>query len=271
MKKSFSTLGCADYTLEEVLVLCRNYRYSGLEIRGLSGVMDNRKIPEFLPENIEKTADMIKKSGIVPVVLGTSCKFHDRVLHKDNLEEGVASAAIASKIGCKYIRVFGNNAKPDLDTAAKAVADGIGVLCEKTEKVGVGVLLEVHGDFNTIENLIPVTEQLKDINNFGLIWDVYHTEKTGVCDWESFWEEFRPLIKHVHLKDGRNFVNKTESANTLCLPGEGEMPLVPIMQLLMADGFDGFVSLEWERKWHPELPPIEQALEAYSRVWAMAE
>lgn len=269
MKKCFSTLGCTDYPLERVIALCRENGIEGVEIRGLSSVMDNEKIPEFQPDNIGRTAELLGEAGIVPAVIGTSCKFHDRAYHTDNIEEGIASAKIAAALGCGYIRVFGNSAKPDLPTAARAVTDGIGALCGVVEKYGVTVLLEVHGDFNTIENLLPVTERLKSVGNFGLIWDVFHTEKTGICGWEDFWEVFSPLVRHVHVKDGRE-LGKAGRNPLLCLPGEGEMPLVPIIRMLDSEGFDGFVSLEWERKWHPELPPIEDALKAYGRVCGLS-
>ena len=35
---------------------------------------------------------------------------------------------------------------------------------------------------------------------------------------------------------------------------------------MLEDGYDGFFSLEWEKKWHPELPPVEDALERYVRL-----
>jgi len=31
-------------------------------------------------------------------------------------------------------------------------------------------------------------------------------------------------------------------------------------------GYEGYFSLEWEKKWHPELPVIEDALDALVEV-----
>ena len=44
------------------------------------------------------------------------------------------------------------------------------------------------------------------------------------------------------------------------MPGEGNIPILPIVRQLLTDGYDGYFSLEWERKWHPELPDIGLAL-----------
>ena len=35
------------------------------------------------------------------------------------------------------------------------------------------------------------------------------------------------------------------------------------MEKLLSDGYKGAFSLEWEKKWHPELPPVETALERF--------
>jgi hypothetical protein len=52
------------------------------------------------------------------------------------------------------------------------------------------------------------------------------------------------------------------------LPGEGEFPMASLRAILQAE-FYGTVSLEWEKLWHPYLPPLENALTAASehRWW----
>ena len=47
------------------------------------------------------------------------------------------------------------------------------------------------------------------------------------------------------------------------LNGEGEIPLAEILGLLRRQGFDGWLSYEWEKKWHPELASAEVALPHY--------
>ena len=54
---------------------------------------------------------------------------------------------------------------------------------------------------------------------------------------------------------------------TYVLPGEGEFPTGPIMELLGKE-YAGVVSLEWEKLWHPYLPPLDEALvTADERAW----
>ena len=122
----------------------------------------------------------------------------------------------------------------------------------------VDVLLEVHGDFNTVEALAPILDGMKEYSNFGLIWDIAHTHRPYGENWEIFYEFARPYIKHVHIKD------YSKEENALTLIGEGEVPILPIVDRLLSDGYDGCFSLEWEKKWHPELPEIEEGLNSFT-------
>jgi sugar phosphate isomerase/epimerase len=53
---------------------------------------------------------------------------------------------------------------------------------------------------------------------------------------------------------------------TYVIPGEGEMPLRDVLDLLRRDRFNGAASLEWEKMWHPYLSPLSSALEASRRL-----
>jgi sugar phosphate isomerase/epimerase len=42
------------------------------------------------------------------------------------------------------------------------------------------------------------------------------------------------------------------------------MPLPEVMSVLRRDGYNGAISLEWEKMWHPYLPDLSEALGAAS-------
>jgi fatty-acyl-CoA synthase len=46
----------------------------------------------------------------------------------------------------------------------------------------------------------------------------------------------------------------------LVLLGEGEVPVRDMLRALARRGYAGWVSVEWEKKWHPEIPDPEIAL-----------
>ena len=260
MKLCFSTLGCTDKSLCEILTLAEAYGIRALEIRGMDGIMDNRQIEALRAANCEQTLEMFARSNVTPWVLGTSCSFHHPDKCSAAVEEGKACIDIAERLGIPYIRVFGNNLIGDTEEERTAcltrVISGIQAVCDHASATSVTVLLEVHGDYNKIETLKPITDALSDRTHFGLIWDIAHTKAYG-DEWTMFYQTFKPYIRHIHIKD------YAMAAQKLVLPGEGDLPILPIAQTLLADGFDGCFSLEWEKKWHPELPEIEEALKAY--------
>ena len=254
MRICFSTLGCAERDLDGVLELAKKYNIDALEFRGLGDEMDNSKIVSFYPENREETLTKLKNSGVSPWVLGTSCVFHDETKYNDFIEEGRRSIDIAESLGFHAIRVFGNNIVGDEIECVKRVGEGVRALCEYAADKGVYILLETHGEFNTRERLVAVCEHCKEYENFGLLWDVCHTRVTYGKDWRDFCDEFLTYIRHVHLKDIAD--------GKLVMLGEGELPLYDMVNYLTEKGYDGYFSLEWEKKWHPELPCIEKALDA---------
>ncbi len=260
MKFCFSTLGCVDKTLEEAFALAREFELDGIEIRGTDGQIDNGKISRFNEENATKTKNIFAENKIAPIVLGTSCMFHSEEKYANSVQEGKNAVDIAQLIGFPYIRVFGNNITGDRQECFSRVIKGISELCDYAEDKNVSLLLEVHGDYNTVENLIPIISGLEKYKNFGIIWDVAHTHKIYGENWLSFYKEMKPYIVHVHVKDF------SDSKNALTLPGKGDIPILPILSQFKADGYDRYVSLEWEKKWHPELPEIEEALKCFVKL-----
>ena len=259
MKLCFSTLGCAERSLTDILALARAYRIPCLEFRGIGGVIDNREIPDFAPDRLAETRAALDRAGLTARVIGASASFHNPHERAESLAEAHTAVMIASALGAPYIRVFGNNTGEDPAAATQSVIEGLSLLAEDAAAHGVTALLETHGDFNRAETLSPILDALGDRAGFGLIWDVMHTYFATGRDFRPLYRLLRPCIRHVHFKDC--FPDRTQ-----VLPGKGDIPLCDIADRLRADAFEGCISLEWERKWHPELPPIEEALSAMAEV-----
>ncbi len=62
-------------------------------------------------------------------------------------------------------------------------------------------------------------------------------------------------LAHVQVKDPRRTP----------LLGEGEVPVRTILELLRRHGYR-WVAVEWEKKWHPEIPEPEVALPQHGAV-----
>ncbi len=254
MKICFSTLGCAERSLTEALTLARSFSVDALELRGLCGEVNVFKIAEFSPENRKMTKNIFREYNVSPLILGTSCMFHDEAKLENTLEEGFYAIDAASEIGFRGIRVFGDRIKGDECECIRRIADGVSALCQYASDKGTEVLLETHGDINNERRLSAVRELCSKYENFGFIWDVGNTWDTYAENWHDFCGSFGSLVRHVHLKD--------IASDTPVLPGKGDIPLRAMAEHLDMQGYSGYLSLEWEKKWHPELPAIEDALTA---------
>lgn len=262
-KLCFSTLGCTERSLCEVIALANKYRIKNLEIRGLSGVLDNAGIPYFADTEIEKTKALLSDNGIKVQVVGASASFDTREKHASALAEGMTAVRVAASLGAPYVRVFGNRIRGDMLDVCENVSDGISALCDSASDLGVTVLLEVHGDFNREETLAPILDKLSSVQNFGLIWDIAHSHTVYGENFARFYEFIRPHIRHVHVKDSGIC---DDGKRHLLLPGDGDIPIKDIIARMEADGYGGCYSLEWEKHWHKELMPIEDALDGFTRI-----
>ena len=255
MKLSFTTLGCPDWSFEKILDEGRNMGFTGIEVRGIDREMRADKIPLFFPENAEKTKAALHDKGITIVGFGTSVYFHNDENYENALEEGRLAIDVCERMGIPGIRVFGDTIEGDPSEIIEKVAKGLRILCEYAKDKSVKVLLEIHGNFNRLETVMPVVEKVKDCPAFGIIWDIEHSYKVYEENWPVFYEGIKPWICHTHFKDVKKVGDKFE----ICIPGDGVVPMDDIYRRLVADGYQGWYSLEWEKMWHPELPEPEVA------------
>ncbi|GER90228.1 hypothetical protein KDW_43900 [Dictyobacter vulcani] len=90
---------------------------------------------------------------------------------------------------------------------------------------------------------------------YGIASSVSH----GCEDARKYGQVLGSRVAHVHVKDARR--DQTEKSGwKLVLIGEGEVPVQAQLQSLYEHGYDGYVSVEWEKRWHPEIEEPEIAL-----------
>ena len=261
MKLAISTLGCPNWTFQQVLENFHAYGVQGIEVRGIDGKMEADDITWFAPDKQAETKALLKQYGLKIIGFGSSFSFHDAVKVAQVIEKAKKTIDILERMEIPAMRVFGNNI-PDPTKKAetvKRVADGICEVAAYGHQHGVDVNLEVHGDFNTADTLGPIVEAFKQTPGAGILWDIEHSDKTYGDNFMEFYAMIKPLLKHMHIKDYMR--KKADGAKdwTLVKVGDGEIPIVPILKQVIADGYDGYFSFEWEKKWHPEIDEPEIA------------
>jgi sugar phosphate isomerase/epimerase len=270
MKTSFSTLACPDWSLPEVLRAAATYGYDGVELRVISRELDLWNLPEFNSPSLAATRAVIQDHGLVIASMGSSACFHspDVQERERNLDSALRMAEIAAGLGAPSIRVFGDRIQPGRGRGQTIawIADSLTWLADKLKPAGVEVWLETHGDFASVADVSEIFVQL-DCAQVGIIWDPANAfDQNGESP--LILPQVSSHIRHVHLKD---LTRDAQGSTSYALIGEGEFPFDTMFASLAAIGFDGFVSFEWEKLWHPELAPPEVALPHFIKWWKSRE
>lgn len=262
---SFSTLGCPDWTLAQILDYASKHGYSGVEIRGIQRQLDLTQSPHFnSPQAIRATKKEFESKDIKIVGLGASAAMHyaaDAERTKA-LEEAKRFINLAQQTGCPYVRVFPDKLPPDQDRqeTLSRITDGLNYLGDYAEQRNVGVLMETHGDVVKVADLERVMNGVKK-KNVGLVWDIANMWMVTKESPAEVYPRLRKWIRHTHLKDLRFVDGKHEYT----LFGEGEVPAFEALDLLINDNYKGYFSFEWEKLWHPEIAPPEVAFEQFAK------
>ena len=260
MKLAFSTLGCPDWNFDRILEQAREMGYRAIEVRGIEGEMRADRMRPFLPKNRQRSVKQLQECGLEICSFGASASFGEE-RRAEALDDGRAAIDLCEQIGIPYVRVFGTKPKlvGSLCEQVKWTAFGARELCDYAGPRGVQILLEVHGWFQTAPRILEVAEQVGR-QNFGIVWDVEHSDEANGGDFLPFYRQVRPLIRHVHIKDHQRLPG---GDFRLCSVGQGDIPLREMLKQLRSDGYQGACSLEWEKKWHPELVEPEVAFPSY--------
>jgi sugar phosphate isomerase/epimerase len=129
----------------------------------------------------------------------------------------------------------------------------------------VQIGLETHDAFSRGAAAALVLDRLPSAS-LGAIWDVLHPLRHGEPI-AATWAALGSRLLHVHMKDGRPDPAAARPEDwALTLLGEGEVPGAAIVALLRDGGYSGYLSAEWEKKWHPELAEPEVALPQHAQV-----
>jgi len=265
-KLSFSTLGCPDWTLRQSIDFASKHGFSGLELRGIGKEMDLTKCEEFATvEARSRSMKWMKENNLSFSDLGSSCNLHiqDKLERMNNIDEGKRYIDLAAQIQCPHIRVFPNNLPKDQEKSRTIdlISEGLHELARHAEGSKVTVLMETHGDLIWADDILKVMQQATH-PHAALVWDIVNMWIETQEPSEDVYRKLKPYIRHTHIKDAR----KRDGKITYLFLGQGETPVMQSVDILAKDGYDGFFSFEWEKRWHPEIAEPEFAFADYAKV-----
>lgn len=253
--RAFSTLGCSGATLPEVVALAAEFGCTGVELRSAIDEVVHTGLPD--DHRAAMREDLLAAELQVLTIAS-----YVRICGQEEVDDDLAAhLRLAADLGAGGVRVFPGD--PDRDgsgelTPGELIAlDRLEPAAELAAGLGVSIFVELHDSHSAGARLArlmdAVDERLGDGHPVRVIWDAAHSWRAGESPAESV-ELLRPWIAYVQVKD-------TDSRDGFrpVFPGEGDYPVASLVDVLEPGWAQ---SLEWERKWHPELPPLAEALPA---------
>lgn len=262
MRLAFTTLACPTWTLEMAVDAARRYDYEGLELRLLDGEVLRSDLDE---EGRSRVTRLCRDAHLPIVCVDTSVRVAqpDPAARAREVRDGLAFLELAASWDAPMIRVFGGPPKGIAEEEARdAAVECLQPLAERGRELGVAVALETHDAFSSGATVAAVLRSTQP--GAGALWDTLHPFRVGESPAVTL-ELLGDRLLHVHVKDGRRPLGEGMDW-PLTLLGEGDVPVQAMIKSLAAAGYNGWLAVEWEKKWHPELAEPEIALPQHAEL-----
>jgi sugar phosphate isomerase/epimerase len=259
LRIAFSTLAFPETTLAEATSLGRSWGYDGVELRLIDGQLVNSSMAAGERLRVKQTIAAAR----LPIVAVDSSIL---LTAGDAGPEIRRFLELANDWESPLIRVYGGPLaeeprarRTQIETAAGVLQGAVPV----AERLGVAIAVETHDSFSA-SSVVAELLALVDSRWVGALWDSHHPHRVGERPSEVY-EHLGPRVLHLQVKDARRSEGH-KGGWQLVLLGEGEVPVREIIGLLAAGGYKGYISVEWEKYWHPEIEEPKIALPQHLKV-----
>ncbi len=249
MKIAFSTLGCPDFSWTDMYTMAKDLEFDGIEIRGLGADINAVTAPPFTEARLPETLKKLRTLRLEIPCLSSDCCLKDIEKAAENKKELLQYIELAQKLGTPYIRVLADrDVAPEGDVCDDDIISQLLELAPIAEAAGVTLLIETNGVYADTDRLRSLLEKIPS-DAVGALWDMHHPYRIMNEHPEQTVQNLGAYIKHVHIKDSV----VTDSGISYRMVGEGDLPLSDMLLALSSINYDGYVSLEWVKRWAPQL------------------
>ncbi|MET9645932.1 sugar phosphate isomerase/epimerase family protein [Streptomyces syringium] len=248
MKLAFSTLAVPGLPAEEVVRLAGAHGYDGVELRAHP---EEPVHPGIGAAERARVAGEFAEAGVRILAVAGYARVAAEAADEAVLGELEELIGLAGDLGAAYVRVFPGGGDLPAAEADALAARRLGAIAPLAADRDVRVLLETHDSHpraaDTARVLGPVGHP-----SVGAVWDVLHTWLGGEEPAVSF-PAIAPHLGYVQVKD----VASAQDPAPLAL-GSGVLPLGACVGELSRAGWDGWLSWEYEKRWHPHTADFAQ-------------
>ena len=256
MKLCFSTLASPDWNLQQIIDHAVSSGVQGIDFRGIGAEIDITRLAEFNEPQLDITLARLRGAGLEMPCLNTSVTLVSPSADRwqSMLDECARYAQLAEKTNTRYLRIFGGKVPKEMtrDEARTMAQRHLRQLVKITRPSGCQVILETHDDWTTSDQVLELLHEISP-EDAGVLWDMEHPYRRGEPLLDTA-HRLKRFIRHAHIKDSV----RGEKGYEPRLLGEGDLPLKESIQALRAIEYDGWLCLETEKRWYPELAPDPQ-------------
>ncbi|MBV8351329.1 MAG: sugar phosphate isomerase/epimerase [Verrucomicrobia bacterium] len=259
MRFAFSTLAFPGATLATAVSLGRSWGYAGVELRLVDGQLID---PSMSAPDRSRVKQTVAAAGLPVVAVDSSVRLTDT----EPAPELHRFLELANEWESPLVRVFGGPLPAEPKPRRARLEKAVGVLeaaIPLAERLGVAVGIETHDDFSA-SSVVAEVLAMVDSRSVGAVWDSHHPYRMGEAPAEVY-DRLRPRLLLAQVKDARRSTAH-KGGWQLVLLGEGEVPVREMLGLLAAGGYDGWVSVEWEKHWHPDIEEPTVALPQHLKL-----
>jgi sugar phosphate isomerase/epimerase len=258
--------------MTHALAEARRLGFDGVELRYIEGTDALWDLPALSGAGLAATRREMTDRGLAISSVGARAHFHftDAAKRKEQIEEAKRNTDIAGALGCRGVRIWGDKVQPggDRDSTMKWISEALWTLAEYGRPMQVNMRLESHGDFTRSTDMLAILRGC-GCHGAAATWDPANAiAGSGIAgsgeDPATGAANLGPYIEHVHFKDEKLF---GEGKRDITLLGEGDIPLSEIVSSLKKLKYQGFVSLEWEKRNFPKAAPPEVAFPQFIEWW----
>ena len=260
MKISFSTLACPKSSWEDITSMAKDMEFDGIEVRGLGNDIFAVNARPFTDNELPKTIKKLNDMGLTISCFSSNCclKYADKA--EENKKEITEYISLAAKVGTQYVRILADlDVMPDGEVDDAQVVQQLKELAPVAEKNNVTLLVETNGVYADTSRLCNLLEQVES-DAVAALWDMHHPYRVAGETPEQTVQNLGAYIKYVHIKD-----SVMENGKIVYkMMGEGDLPISDMMFALRSINFEGYVTLEWVKRWSTDLAEADVVIPQFA-------
>lgn len=201
MKLAFSTLGCPDFSWNDIYSMAKDLGFDGIEIRGLGNEIFAVQAQPFTEAQLPQTVKKLSELHIEIPCLSSGCCLKKAEDADKNFEEIMQYIELATKLGTPYIRILADQEpQPNGEVDDEVVLAALQRLAPEAEKKGVTLLIETNGVYADTARLCSLLDRIPS-DAVAALWDVHHPYRFFGEKPEKTVQNLGAYIKYVHIKD----------------------------------------------------------------------